>query len=55
MKPLRRLVLRAMLVALLLVSVGANIARADDSWLTLTSGGAGGSTQTLPEDPGFDY
>ena len=55
MKPLRSLLLKAILVALLLVSVGANVARADDSWLTIGTGGGGGSIQALPEDPGLEY
>lgn len=55
MKPLRSVVLRAILVALLLASVGSNIARADDGWLTVGAGGGGGSTQSLPEDPGLAY
>jgi hypothetical protein len=49
MKPLRAVALRACIIALVLLSVGANVARADDQ----VSSGAGGSTQSLPEDPGF--
>jgi len=55
MKPLHSWALRAILVALLLVLVGANVARADDSWLTIDAGDAGGSMQALPEDPGLEY
>jgi hypothetical protein len=55
MKPFHSWVLRAIVVALLLVSVGANVARADDSRLTISAGGDGGSTQSLPEDPGLEY
>jgi hypothetical protein len=49
MKPLRSLVLRACFLALILLSMGANVARADDQ----LSSGDGGSIQSLPEDPGF--
>jgi hypothetical protein len=41
--------IRAIVVALLLLSVGGGIARADG---TLTS--AGTSTNTLPDDPGYE-
>lgn len=51
MKPVSRLLLRAMFVGLLLLSLGANVARADDTQLSLGDG----STQTLPEDPGLEY
>jgi hypothetical protein len=49
MTRVRRLLTRAIVVALLLLTVSGGIARADDS---LTSGGA--STNTLPDDPGYE-
>ena len=51
MKRVRRLLLRAGIVALLLLSLSANVARADDGWLA-----QGSSTQgdLIPEDPGFE-
>lgn len=51
MKPVRTVLLRAVVLALLVLSLGANVARADDS--LLWSGGDG--TQSLPEDPGLNY
>ena len=52
-KPVRTLLLRAAFLALLVLSLSANIARADDSWLTQ---GLGDTTQgnLFPEDPGFE-
>ena len=53
MKPVRMLVLRATVLALLLLSLSASLASADDGWLTPES--AGGSVQfLLPEDPGLE-
>ena len=53
MKPVRTLVLRATVVALLLLSLSASLATANDGWLTPES--AGGSAQfLLPEDPGLE-
>jgi hypothetical protein len=49
MTRLRKLVLQAIVLALLLLTVGGGIARADD---TLTS--AGTSTNSLPDDPGYE-
>ena len=51
MKPVHTLLLRAIVLALLVLSLGANVARADDSLLW----GAGDGTQSLPEDPGLSY
>ena len=56
MKQVRRLLLRVGVLALLLLSLSANVARADDGWLTQ---GLGDSTVDapqdllIPEDPGF--
>jgi len=49
MTRVRRLLIRAIVVALLLLTVGGGIARADDSWLN-----AGASTTALPDDPGYE-
>lgn len=48
----RRLVLRALVCALLLLSLGASVANADPG---LWGGSSGGSVQNylIPEDPGF--
>jgi len=48
MTRLRTLLIRAIVIALLLLTVGGGIARADDS---LTNAGA--ATNTLPDDPGY--
>ena len=54
MKRVRRLLVRAGILALLLLSLGTSVARADDGWLT--AGATGDSIQDLliPEDPGFE-
>ena len=53
MKPVRTLVLRATVLALLLLSLSATLASADDGFLT--PDGEGGSVQfLLPEDPGLE-
>jgi hypothetical protein len=53
MKPVRTLVLRATALALLLLSLTASLASADDGLLTPDS--AGDSVQfLLPEDPGLE-
>lgn len=52
MTRVRRLLVRALVSALLLLSLGASIANADTG---LSGGSGGGSTQDylIPEDPGF--
>ena len=53
MKPVRTLVLRATVLALLLLSLSASLATADDG--VLTPAGVGGTVQfLLPEDPGLE-
>ena len=53
MKPVRTLVLRATVIALLLLSLSASLASADE--VSLTQDSAGGSVQfLLPEDPGLE-
>jgi hypothetical protein len=53
MKPVRMLVLRATVLALLLLSLSASLASADDG--ALNAGSTGGNVQVvLPEDPGLD-
>jgi hypothetical protein len=51
MKQVRRLLIRACVCALLLLSLGASVANAD----TGLGGSSGGSTPdyVIPEDPGF--
>ena len=49
MTRLRTLMVRAIVLALLLLTVSGGIARADDSWVN-----AGASTNTLPDDPGYE-
>ena len=53
MKRLRTLLVRAFVGALLLLTLGANVASADPG---LWNGSQGGSTQLylLPEDPGLE-
>ena len=52
MKQVKRLLIRALVCALLLLSLGASIANADTG---LPADFSGGSTQDylIPEDPGF--
>lgn len=53
MKPVRTLVLRAAVFALLLITLSASVASADDGPLAPET--AGGSVQfLLPEDPGLE-
>jgi hypothetical protein len=54
MKPVRRLMLRAIVLALLLLSLSTNVAVADDGWLTAETTSGNGAQCLLPEDPGFD-
>lgn len=54
MKPVRRLVVRGIVLALLLLSLSANAAVADDGLLASEYGGDGVQTNLLPEDPGFE-
>lgn len=49
MKRVRTLLVRAIVLALLLLTVGGGIARADDSLLQ-----SGTSTNSLPDDPGYE-
>ena len=54
MRPVRTLLVRALFLALLVLSLSSSVARADDSWL---SQGLGDRTQDgdlFPEDPGFE-
>lgn len=53
MKPLHALVLRATVLALLLLSLSASVASADDGLLAPDNGGANVPT-VLPEDPGLE-
>jgi len=53
MKPVRTLVMRATVVALLLLSLSASLASADEGLLTPESG-AGSVLDMLPEDPGLE-
>jgi hypothetical protein len=46
----RTLLIRAIVLALLLLTVGGGIARADDSLVQ-----PGTSTNTLPDDPGYEF
>ena len=52
MKQVQRLLIRAFVCALLLLSLGRSVANADTG---LLGGSGGGSTQDylIPEDPGF--
>ena len=54
MKPVSRFVMRAIVLALLLLSLSTNIAIADDGWLTAETISDNGVQSLLPEDPGFD-
>ncbi len=49
MTRVRTLLVRAIVLALLLLTVGGGIARADDSWLQ-----SGVSPTSLPDDPGYE-
>ena len=47
MTPVRRLLARAVVLALLLLTISGGIARADSSGTTF-------GTSTLPDDPGYE-
>jgi hypothetical protein len=48
MTRVRTLLIRAIVLALLLLTVGGGIARADSGWTN-----AGSTPNTLPDDPGY--
>ena len=52
MKPVRTLLMRAIVLALLLLSLSASLASADDGLLA-PDNGSGNAPTLLPEDPGL--